>query len=74
MSAAAPSNGTKKSSINIARVNSKTAPARLEGFDEEEDEDNALFKVSKILSLTSCLSFAPSSVMHTIFVAPFQIK
>ena len=30
---------------SIARVNSKTAPARLEGFDEEEDEENLLFKV-----------------------------
>ena len=27
------------------RVTSKTAPARLEGFDDENDESNALFKV-----------------------------
>ena len=27
------------------RVTSKTAPARLEGLDDENDESNALFKV-----------------------------
>ena len=27
------------------RTTSKTAPARLEGFDDDEEEDNALFKV-----------------------------
>ena len=29
------------------RVTSKTAPARLEGFDDENDDSNALFKVLK---------------------------
>ena len=32
------------------RVTSKTAPARLEGFEDENDESNALFKVFFILS------------------------
>ena len=48
MLVAAPSTNASPSKKNgsIARVNSKTAPARLEGFEEEEaDEDNALFKV-----------------------------
>lgn len=30
------------------RTTSKTAPARLEGFDDDEEEDNALFKVHRI--------------------------
>jgi hypothetical protein len=34
------SNGTSHN-----RTTSKTAPARLEGFDDDEEEDNALFKV-----------------------------
>jgi len=29
------------------RTTSKTAPARLEGFDDDEEEDNALFKVQR---------------------------
>ena len=32
------------------RVTSKTAPARLEGFEDENDESNALFKVFFIFS------------------------
>ena len=50
MLVAAPSINASPSKKNgsIARVNSKTAPARLEGFEEEEaEEDNALFKVHK---------------------------
>jgi hypothetical protein len=36
------SNGTS----THARTTSKTAPARLEGFDDDGEEDNALFKVA----------------------------
>ncbi len=40
------------------RVTSKTAPARLEGFEDEDDDDNALFKVFSLsMSLISLTSF-----------------
>ena len=41
------SNGTSHN-----RTTSKTAPARLEGFDDDEEEDNALFKVHLHVTLS----------------------
>jgi hypothetical protein len=46
------SNGTSHN-----RTTSKTAPARLEGFDDDEEEDNALFKVDKNDRKLKCLKF-----------------
>ena len=41
------SNGTSHN-----RTTSKTAPARLEGFDDDEEEDNALYKVHLHVTLS----------------------
>ena len=43
-------NGVNHDGGTGGRVTSKTAPARLEQLDSEEDEDNILFKVLKMLN------------------------
>ena len=67
---AAPSINASPSKKNgsIARVNSKTAPARLEGFEEEEaDEDNALFKVLNQVLITDLYCLYVSSSCPLVF-------
>ena len=53
------------------RVTSKTAPARLEGFDDENDESNALFKVFFLIFSKNKISIHTyrKKFQHFIFIS-----
>ena len=48
------------------RVTSKTAPARLEQLDSEDDEDNILFKVLTNPTLSSAMFCMHDNLFYTL--------
>ena len=50
------------------RVTSKTAPARLEQLDSEDDEDNILFKVLTNPTLSSALFCMHDDLFYTLYL------